>query len=42
MGQHFKKYSKSKKLAELEIITKKNKIRLWVKNKLIEPYNWRK
>jgi micrococcal nuclease len=42
MGWHYKKYSKSKKLAELEIIARKNKIGLWVDNNPIEPHNWRK
>lgn len=41
MGWHYKRYSKSKELAILEDIAKRNKIGLWVDSNPIEPSEWR-
>ena len=42
MGWHYKRYSTSKELAQLEVSAKKNKIGLWIDNNPIEPSEWRK
>lgn len=42
MGWHYKRYSKSKELADLEIDAKKNKRGLWVDSNPVEPSAWRK
>lgn len=42
MGWHYKRYSTSKELADLEISAKKNKKGLWIDNNPIEPSAWRK
>lgn len=42
MGWHYKRYSTSKELANLEISAKKNKKGLWIDNNPIEPSAWRK
>lgn len=41
-GWHYKKYSKSKKLSDLEINAKKNKLGLWADKAPVEPYMFRK
>lgn len=41
-GWHYKKYSKSKKLSDLEVNARKLKIGLWADKKPIEPYMFRK
>lgn len=41
MGWHYKRYSKSKELANFEIIARKNKEGLWIDNNPIEPSVWR-
>lgn len=42
MGWHYKKYSKSVELSNLEIQAKKTKTGLWIDNEPIEPFEWRK
>jgi endonuclease YncB( thermonuclease family) len=42
MGWHYKRYSTSKELADLETNARKNKIGLWVDNNPIEPSVFRK
>lgn len=42
MGWHYKRYSKSKELAEFEINARENKIGLWVDENPIPPSEWRK
>jgi endonuclease YncB( thermonuclease family) len=42
MGWHYKRYSTSKELAQLEVNAKKNKIGLWIDNDPIEPSEWRR
>lgn len=42
MGWHYKKYSTSKELEDLEITAKKNKKGLWIDSNPIEPSAWRK
>lgn len=42
MGWHYKRYSTSKELAQLEVNAKKNKIGLWIDNNPIEPSEWRR
>ncbi|UOK43400.1 MULTISPECIES: thermonuclease family protein [Flavobacterium] len=42
MGWHYKKYSTSKELAQLEITARKNKTGLWIDTNPIEPSQWRK
>ena len=42
MGWHFKKYSTSKELQDLEITAKKNKKGLWIDSNPVEPSAWRK
>ena len=42
MGWHYKRYSTSKELADLEINAKKNKLGLWIDNNPIEPSQFRK
>lgn len=41
MGWHYKKYSKSVELAELEIQAKKEKRGLWIDNNPKSPSEWR-
>ena len=41
-GWHYKKYSNSKKLAVLEELAQENRKGLWVDNRAIAPWNWRK
>jgi endonuclease YncB( thermonuclease family) len=41
MGWHYKKYSKSIELAELEIIAKNEKRGLWIDKNPISPSDWR-
>lgn len=41
MGWHYKRYSTSKELAQLEVYARKNKIGLWIENNPIEPSEWR-
>ncbi|SHH89009.1 Endonuclease YncB, thermonuclease family [Flavobacterium frigidimaris] len=41
-GWHYKQYSKSKKLSDLEINARNKKIGLWNDKKPIEPYMYRK
>jgi endonuclease YncB( thermonuclease family) len=41
MGWHYKKYSKSIELAELEIIAKNEKRGLWIDKNPISPSEWR-
>lgn len=41
-GWHYKKYSKSKKLAALEEVAKKNKAGLWSDKKAVAPWDYRK
>jgi micrococcal nuclease len=41
-GWHYKQYSKSKKLSDLEINARNKKIGLWNDKKPIEPYIYRK
>lgn len=42
MGWHYKKYSTSKELQDLEITAKKNKKGLWIDSNPVEPSAWRK
>ncbi|MFA5556168.1 MAG: thermonuclease family protein [Flavobacteriaceae bacterium] len=42
MGWHYKQYSTSKELAELEVSAKKNKVGLWIDRNPIEPWIWRR
>jgi endonuclease YncB( thermonuclease family) len=42
MGWHYKRYSKSRELTELEIDAKKNKRGLWIDSNPVEPSAWRK
>jgi endonuclease YncB( thermonuclease family) len=42
MGWHYKKYSKSVELAEIENEAKKEKHGLWIDEKPISPKEWRK
>ena len=41
-GWHYKKYSNSKKLAALEELAHENKKGLWMDNRAIAPWDWRK
>jgi micrococcal nuclease len=41
MGWHYKKYSKSIELAELEIQAQKEKLGLWIDNNPKNPKEWR-
>ena len=41
-GWHYKKYSNSKKLATLEELAQENKKGLWMDNRAIAPWDWRK
>lgn len=41
MGWHYKKYSKSIELAELEVIARKEKRGLWIDNNAKSPSEWR-
>lgn len=41
-GWHYKKYSNSKKLATLEELAQENKKGLWIDNRVIAPWDWRK
>lgn len=42
LAWHFKKYSKSKEYADLEIEAQKNKIGLWREKEPVAPWEWRK
>lgn len=42
MGWHYKRYSTSKELALFENNAKKNRIGLWLDEKPIEPWEWRR
>ena len=42
MAWHYKRYSKSKELAELEIKAREDKIGLWSHPNPIKPSEWRK
>lgn len=42
LAWHYKKYSNSEKLADLEIIAKNNKIGLWSDPGAIAPWEWRR
>lgn len=42
LAWHFKKYSKSKEYAELEIKARKAKVGLWKDSNPIAPWNWKK
>ena len=42
MGWHYKRYSTSKELEDLEITAKKNKKGLWIDSNPVEPSAWRK
>jgi endonuclease YncB( thermonuclease family) len=42
MGWHYKRYSKSKELADFEINARKNKVGLWIDNDPTAPWEWRK
>lgn len=42
LAWHFKKYSKSKVYADLEIEARKNKIGLWREKEPVAPWEWRK
>lgn len=41
-GWHYKRYSNSKKLAALEELAHENKKGLWMDNRAIAPWDWRK
>ena len=42
LAWHFKKYSKNREYADLEIKARKAKVGLWHDNNPIAPWNWRK
>ncbi len=42
LAWHFKKYSTNKEYAALELLARQKKIGLWLDNKPIAPWEWRK
>jgi micrococcal nuclease len=42
LAWHFKKYSKNRLYADLEVVARKNKVGLWADPESIAPWEWRK